>query len=76
MTCRSSRPPPPASLVQSIERHDAGSPAVIAFKAALRRKGIEADAAGGLQVIDDLLSAIAEADPDRTDARIAIVRAA
>ena len=72
-------PPNAASvlaLVQSIERHDAGSPAAVAFRAALRRKGIEADAAGGLCALHDLMHAVAEDDPIRAEARTAIVRAA
>lgn len=64
------------ALVQGIERHGAGSPAVIAFKAALRRKGAEADAAGGLATLKDLLRAVADVDPDRADARTMILRAA
>ncbi|MCJ2053439.1 hypothetical protein [Methylobacterium sp. J-070] len=34
------------ALLVSIERHGPYAPAVAAFKSALRRKGIEADAAG------------------------------
>lgn len=64
------------ALVQSIERHDSGSPAATAFRSALRRQGVEADAVGGLAALDELLFAVADADPDRADARTAIVLAA
>lgn len=64
------------TLVQGIERHGPSASAALAFKGALRRKGIEADHAGGLRALDDLLHAVADADPDRADARTMIVRAA
>ena len=64
------------TLVQGIERGGAAAPAALAFKGALRRKGAEADAAGGLAALDGLLSAVADADPMRADARTAIIRAA
>ena len=64
------------ALVQAIERHGSGAPAAIAFRAALRRKGIEADAAVGIQALDILMDEIAEADPARADARTAIIRVA
>lgn len=64
------------TLVQGIERHGPAAPAAIAFKTALRRKGAEADAAGGLAALDDLLHAVADADLGRADARTAIIRAA
>ena len=72
-------PPTAASilaLIQSIERRDPAAPASLAFRNALLRAGLEADAAGGLQALDDLLHAIADIDPDRADARTAILRAA
>lgn len=64
------------TLVQGIERVGAAAPAAIAFKGALRRKGVEADAAGGLAALDDLLRAVADVDPERADARTMIIRAA
>ncbi|MCJ2092787.1 hypothetical protein MKK67_09775 [Methylobacterium sp. J-072] len=64
------------TLVQSIERHGPSAPAAAAFRSALRRKGIEADNIGGLAALDALADAVVAADPDRADARIAIIRAA
>ncbi|MDP4027079.1 hypothetical protein Q8W71_31300 [Methylobacterium sp. NEAU 140] len=64
------------ALVQAIERHGPDAPAAIAFRSALRRKGIEADAAGGIQALDTLMDEIAEADPAKADARAAIIRSA
>lgn len=64
------------SLVTGIEMQPPGSPAAVAYRAALARKGREVDAAGGAQVLDDLLRQIALADTARADARTEIVRAA
>ena len=64
------------ALVQSIERHGPNTPAAAAFRSALRRKGIEVDHAGGLAAVDALIDAVAAADPERADARTAILRAA
>lgn len=64
------------TLVQGIERHGPSAPAALAFKGALRRKGIEADHAGGLAALDELLFAVTDADPERADARTLIIRAA
>lgn len=64
------------ALVQAIERHGPVAPAAVAFRSALRRAGLEADAAGGLRALDDLLHAVADADPGRADARTAIIRTA
>ncbi|MCJ2124050.1 hypothetical protein [Methylobacterium sp. J-077] len=72
-------PPTVASiltLVQSIERHGPNAPAAAAFRSALRRKGIEADNIGGLAALDALADAVVAADPDRADARAAILRTA
>jgi hypothetical protein len=63
------------TLVRGIERVGAAAPAALAFKGALRRKGAEADAAGGLAALGGLLSAVADADPMRADTRTAIIRA-
>lgn len=41
-----------------------------------RRQGCEADAAGGLRALDELRRAVAEAEPERADARDAVVREA
>ena len=64
------------TLVQGIERHGPSAPAALAFKGALRRKGIEADHAGGFAALDGLLRAVSDADPDRADPRTMIIRAA
>ena len=71
--------PPAASvlaLVQAIERHGSNAPAALAFRSALRRAGMEADAVGGYQALDELLFAVTDADPERADARMLIIRAA
>lgn len=64
------------TLLDGIERHGPNAPAAIAFRSALRRKGTEADALGGLSAVDTLLRAVADADPTRADARTALCRAA
>lgn len=64
------------TLLVGIERHGPNAPAALAFRSALRRKGIEADHAGGLQALDGLMDAAAADDPTRADARTAILRAA
>jgi hypothetical protein len=64
------------ALLASIERHPANAPATLAFKSALRRKGIEADAAGGLAALEALGDAVALASPTRADARLAILKTA
>ncbi|MCJ2069667.1 hypothetical protein MKK75_12855 [Methylobacterium sp. J-030] len=68
-------PPTPASvlaLIQGIERHGT-APAAIAFRSALFRAGLEADAAGGLAALAALVDAVAASDPDRADTRTAIL---
>jgi hypothetical protein len=64
------------TLLDGIERHGPQAPAAIAFRSALRRKGIKADALGGLAAVDSLMRAVADADPARADARTALCRAA
>ncbi|MBP28116.1 hypothetical protein [Methylobacterium sp.] len=64
------------TLLDGIERHGPNAPAAIAFRSALRRKGIEADALGGLSAVDSLMRAIADADPTQADSRTALCRAA
>ena len=64
------------ALLVAIERHGPNAPAAAAFRSALRRKGIEADNIGGLADLDALEDAVMAADPDRADARIAILRTA
>lgn len=73
------RVPPVASvltLLAGIERHGPSAPASIAFRAALRRKGQEAQAAGGSEALDLLQHDVATADPGRAEARVAILGAA
>lgn len=72
-------PPTPASvltLIHGIERHGPGAPAALAFRSALNRAGLEADAAGGSAALAVLLDAVANEDPTQADARLAILRAA
>ena len=74
-------PDPPTSasvlaLIQGIERHGPTAPAAIAFRSALFRAGLEADAAGGLAALVALVDAVAAADPGRADARTSILRGA
>lgn len=72
-------PPTAASIlsfIRSIERRDPNAPAAAAFRSALFRAGLEADAAGGLAALEALADAVSAADPDRAKARIAILRAA
>lgn len=64
------------TLLAGIERHGPNAPAGLAFRSALRRKGIEADHAGGLQALNMLMDAAAANDPNRADARTALLRAA
>ncbi len=64
------------ALLASIERHGSNVPAVQAFKSVLRRKGVEADAAGGPAALEALGDAVAVASPTRADARLAILLAA
>lgn len=63
------------ALLASIERHPTNAPATLAFKSALRRKGIEADAVGGLAALMALGDAVALASPTRAAARMAILLA-
>lgn len=64
------------SLVSSIERHDPGAPAALAFRSALRRKGQDLADAGGPTALADMLARIRAADSDRADAREAVITAA
>ncbi|MCJ2102395.1 hypothetical protein [Methylobacterium sp. E-046] len=70
-------PPTPASilaLIQSIAHHPPGAPAALAFRSTLRRKG--QDHAGGPAALADVVAWIRAADPDRADAREAVITAA
>lgn len=62
------------TLVQGIERVGPGSPAAIAYKSALRRKGTEAFGADGRAAVERLLWEIAAADTARAESRMAILR--
>lgn len=64
------------ALLASIERLGPNVPAVQAFKSVLRRKGVEADAAGGLAALEALGDAVAVASPTRAEARLDILLAA
>lgn len=61
------------ALIAGIERHDAGAPAAVAFRSALARKGREIAAAGGPAALADMLARIRAADPERADAREAVI---
>lgn len=63
-------------LVSGIERHDPGAPAALAFRSALLRKGQDLVDAGGPAALADMLARIRAADPDRADAREAVITAA
>ncbi|MBE7203347.1 MAG: hypothetical protein INR70_36890 [Parafilimonas terrae] len=63
------------TLLSGIERHGHTAPAAIAFRQALRRKGAEADQAGGPAALDRLIDAVADDDPTRADARLMILNA-
>ncbi len=56
------------SLVASVETQPAG-PATKAYRAAIRRKGEEAVAAGGSAVLEAVLHRVCDAAPDRADRR-------
>jgi len=64
------------TLVQGIERVGSTTPAAIAFKGALRRKGQEAQATGGSDAVAALLWQVAQADAVQAEARMAILREA
>lgn len=64
------------TLLDGIGRHGPNAPAALAFRSALRRKGVEADTQGGPPAVDSLVHAVADADPDQADARAALCRAA
>jgi hypothetical protein len=56
------------SLVAAVETQPAG-PAAKAYRAAIRRKGEEAAAAGGSAVLKAVLRRVCDAAPDRADRR-------
>ncbi len=56
------------SLVAAVETQPAG-PATKAYRAAIRRKGEEAVAAGGSEVLKAVLRRVCDAAPDRADRR-------
>ena len=63
-------------LLAGIERHDPRAPAALAFRSALARKGQDLADAGGPAALADMLARIRAADPDRADAREAVITAA
>ena len=72
-------PPTPASvltLIASIESQPPGSPAAGTFRAALRRKGFEAIECGSFAIVDTIMAEIAAANPEKADARTALLREA
>ncbi|MFF8799316.1 MULTISPECIES: hypothetical protein [unclassified Methylobacterium] len=56
------------SLVAAVETQPAG-PATKAYRAAIRRKGEEAVAAGGSEVLEAVLRRVCDATPDRAERR-------
>ncbi len=56
------------SLVAAVETQPAG-PATKAYRAAIRRKGEEAVAAAGSEVLEAVLRRVCDAAPDRADRR-------
>ncbi|MBB2961411.1 hypothetical protein [Methylobacterium sp. R2-1] len=56
------------SLIAAVETQPAG-PATKAYRAAIRRKGEEAAAAGGSEVLEDVLRQVCDAAPDRAERR-------
>lgn len=64
------------TILDGIQRHEPNAPAALAFRSALRRKGVEAKAQGGLTALDGLVRAVTDADPVRANARAALCRAA
>ena len=63
------------ALLVAIERHGTTAPAALAFRSALRRKGIDADHAGGLAALDALIDAVVGDDSTRADARLVVLNA-
>lgn len=63
------------TLLQGIERHGQTAPAAIAFRQALRRKGVEADQAGGPRALGALIDAVVDDDSARAGARLVILNA-
>lgn len=64
------------ALVVSVESQPSAGPAVRAFQAAIRRKGEEASAAGGLEAMEAVLRQVVEAAPDRARRRATLINAA
>ena len=62
------------ALIASIEAQPPSSPAAGAFRAALRRKGLEAIECGSFAIVDAIMAEVAAADPSKANARTAILR--
>jgi hypothetical protein len=56
------------SLIAAVETQPAG-PATKAYRAAIRREGEEAAAAGGSEVLEAVLRQVCDAAPDRAERR-------
>ena len=61
------------TLIAAVESQPSAGPAVKAFQAAIRRKGEEASAAGGLEAMDAALRMVADAAQDRSERRKSII---
>ena len=63
-------------LVVAIESRPSAGPVVKAFRTAIRRKGEEAAAAGGSEVMEAVLKIVQDAAPDRAQRREVLIDAA
>lgn len=64
------------SLVVALEGIPAGSPAGAAYTAAIRRRGEDLAAAGGVEALREARTAAIAAAPDRAETRAALIDAA
>ncbi|UHC20483.1 hypothetical protein LRS73_35490 (plasmid) [Methylobacterium currus] len=64
------------SLVVALEGIPAGSPAGAAYTAAIRRRGEDLAAAGGVEALREARAAAIAAAPDRAETRAALIDAA
>lgn len=61
------------ALLTASERHEPDAPAATAFRSAMRGRGGDALAAGGIEAADYLLARVRQADPTKADVREAII---
>ena len=61
------------ALLTAAERHEPTAPAALAFRSAMRGRGRDALAAGGIEAAEYLLSRIRQDDPAKADVREAII---